>query len=111
MLWAVAMGALGSTISVIVRANTFIQQAQENDNDLFLTGFFRPFVGMSFAIFCVALVEAGIFSGIFDLKTREDTDRTYFYVAIAFVAGFSERLVRDVVIKTEDTLAGPSRRE
>lgn len=111
MLWAVAMGALGSTISVIVRANTFIQQAQENDNDLFLTGFFRPFVGMSFAIFCVALVEAGIFSGIFDLKTREDTDRTYFYVAIAFVAGFSERLVRDVVIKTEDTLAGPSRRD
>ncbi|MEL6940372.1 MAG: bZIP transcription factor [Cyanobacteria bacterium J06598_1] len=108
ILLAVSMGALGSTISVIVRANTFIRQAQENDNDLFLTGFFRPFVGMSFAIFCVALVEAGIFSGIFDLTNRKDTDRTYFYVAIAFVAGFSERLVRDVVIKTEDTLAGPT---
>ena len=107
ILLAVAMGALGSTISVIVRANTFIQQAQKNENDLFLTGFFRPFVGMSFAIFCVALVEAGIFSGIFDLRDRKDADRAYFYVAIAFVAGFSERLVRDVVIKTEDTLAGP----
>lgn len=106
ILLAVAMGALGSTISVIVRANTFIRQAQENNNDLFLTGFFRPFVGMSFAIFCVALVEAGIFSGIFDLTNRKETDRTYFYVAIAFIAGFSERLVRDVVIKTEDTLAG-----
>ncbi len=108
ILLAVAMGALGSTISVIVRATTFIRQAQENDNDLFLTGFFRPFVGMSFAIFCVALVEAGIFSGIFDLTNRKDTDRTYFYVAIAFVAGFSERLVRDVVLKTEDTIAGPN---
>ncbi|MEL6491726.1 MAG: hypothetical protein AAFQ95_17350 [Cyanobacteria bacterium J06621_3] len=107
ILLAIAMGALGSTISVIVRANTFIQQAQKNENDLFLTGFFRPFVGMSFAIFCVALVEAGIFSGIFDLSGRKDADRAYFYVAIAFVAGFSERLVRDVVVKTEDTLAGP----
>ena len=111
ILLAIAMGALGSTVSVIVRANTFIRQAQENDNDLFLTGFFRPFVGMSFAIFCVALVEAGIFSGIFDLTNRKDTDRTYFYVAIAFVAGFSERLVRDVVIKTEDTIAGPTHKD
>ncbi len=109
ILLAVAMGALGSTISVIVRANTFIRQAEENNNDLFLTGFFRPFVGMSFAIFCVALIEAGIFSGIFDLNSRKDAeDQVYFYVAIAFVAGFSERLVRDVVIKTEDTLAGPA---
>ena len=104
---AVSIGALGGTVSVIVRANTFIRQAQASENDLFLTGFFRPFVGMSFAIFCVALVEAGVFSGIFDLTNRDEADRTYFYIAIAFVAGFSERLVRDVVIKTEDTLAGP----
>ncbi|MGB7485168.1 MAG: hypothetical protein WA901_03190, partial [Phormidesmis sp.] len=69
----------------------------------------RPFVGMSFAIFCVALIEAGIFSGIFDLNKREDAEeKIYLYVAIAFVSGFSERLVRDVVIKTEDTLAGPA---
>ncbi|MGC1528866.1 MAG: hypothetical protein WA783_22675 [Phormidesmis sp.] len=109
ILLAVAMGALGSTISVIVRANTFIRQTEENNNDLFLTGFFRPFVGMSFAIFCVALIEAGIFSGIFDLNKREDAEeKIYLYVAIAFVSGFSERLVRDVVIKTEDTLAGPA---
>ncbi len=64
---------------------------------------------MSFAIFCVALVEAGIFSGIFNVR-RENTDPIYFYVVIAFVAGFSERLVRDVVIKTEDTFAGPKPR-
>ncbi len=109
ILLAVAMGALGSTISVIVRANTFIRQTEENNNDLFLTGFFRPFVGMSFAIFCVALIEAGIFSGVFNLSNREKPeDQIYVYVAIAFVAGFSERLVRDVVLKTEDTIAGPA---
>ncbi|MEL6779130.1 MAG: hypothetical protein AAFO06_17925 [Cyanobacteria bacterium J06597_16] len=111
MLLTVSMGALGSTISVIVRANVFIQQAQETDNDLFLTGFFRPLVGMSFAIFCVAIVEAGIFSGLFDLSQRDNADQHSFYIAIAFVAGFSERLVRDVVIKTEDTLAGPAPRK
>ncbi|MDJ0692756.1 MAG: hypothetical protein QNJ49_00655 [Mastigocoleus sp. MO_167.B18] len=107
--FAVSMGALGSPVSVIVRANKFIDQSKEKHTDLFLTGFFRPIVGMSFAIFTVALIESGIFSGIFRASKTENR-AVYLYMAIAFVTGFSERLVEDVVLRTEDTLTGFSSR-
>ena len=102
---AVSMGALGSAVSVIVRSHKFVEQNKEGQSDLFFTGFFRPLVGMSFAIFAVALIESGIFSGIFRIAERENRN-VYLYMAIAFIAGFSERLVEDVVIKTEKTLTG-----
>ncbi|MCJ8279523.1 MAG: hypothetical protein MJK14_06220, partial [Rivularia sp. ALOHA_DT_140] len=53
ILVAVSMGALGSAVSIIVRYNKFIEQSKEGESDLFFTGFFRPIVGMSFAIFAV----------------------------------------------------------
>lgn len=106
---AVSMGALGSAVSVIVRANKFIEQCKEGQSDLFFTGFFRPIVGMSFAIFAVALIESGVFSGIFTIAKQENRN-VYLYMAIAFIAGFSERLVEDVVLRTEDSLTGYSSR-
>jgi len=106
---AVSMGALASSVSVIVRANKFIEQSKEGQSDLFFTGFFRPIVGMSFAIFAVALIESGVFSGIFTIAKPENRN-VYLYMAIAFMAGFSERLVEDVVLRTEDTLTGYSSR-
>lgn len=106
---AISMGALGSAVSVIVRANKFIEQSKERQSDLFFTGFFRPFVGMSFAIFAVALIESGVFSGIFTIAKQENRN-VYLYMAIAFIAGFSERLVEDVVLRTEDSLTGYSSR-
>ncbi len=106
---AVSMGALGSAVSVIVRANKFIEQGKEGQSDLFFTGFFRPIVGMSFAIFAVAVIESGIFSGVFKITQDEDST-VYLYMTIAFLAGFSERLVEDVVLKTENSLTGFSSR-
>ena len=105
ILVAVSMGALGSAVSIIVRYNKFIEQSKEGESDLFFTGFFRPIVGMSFAIFAVALIESGVFSGIFTI-TKQQSRTVYLYMSIAFIAGFSERLVEDVVIKTENTLTG-----
>ena len=102
---AVSMGALGSAVSVIVRANKFIEKGKEGQSDLFFTGFFRPIVGMSFAIFAVAVIESGIFSGVFKITQDEDST-VYLYMTIAFLAGFSERLVEDVVLKTENSLTG-----
>ena len=99
------MGALGSAVSIIVRYNKFIEQSKEGESDLFFTGFFRPIVGMSFAIFAVALIESGVFSGIITI-TKQKSRTVYLYMSIAFIAGFSERLVEDLVIKTENTLTG-----
>ena len=65
--------------------------------------------------YLIGLIKTGLRSHTLDWQSRRDRtpqnsrqkSRTIF-VAIAFVARFSERLVRDVVIKTEDALAGPA---
>lgn len=109
VLAVVSAGALGGFVSVIVRAGDLVQSAEEKHLDLFFVGFFRPVVGMTFAFFLVAVIESGILSGIFSLGHRdnsEDRDRIYLYIAISFVAGFSERLVRDFVVKTERQFSG-----
>ena len=100
ILAVVATGALGSFVSVIVRASEFIDQEQKSGLDLFLVGFFRPIVGMAFAFFLVAVLESGIFSGFLSVNAVKPEKKIYLYVAIAFVAGFSERLVKDIVGQT-----------
>ena len=94
MLAVVATGALGSFVSVIVRANQFINKHQQLD--LFFVGFFRPIVGMAFACFLVAILESGIFSSVLSISAVKPDRKIYLYVAIAFVAGFSERLIKDL---------------
>ena len=112
------MGALGSITSLVVRSKKYIEQSEEEEKDLFFVGFLHPFVGMSFAIFTVALIESGIFlsvSGIPDnstaIQNRERTSRTvYYYMAIAFIAGFSERLVQDLISKTDKNTQNKSQK-
>jgi hypothetical protein len=68
---------------------------------LFLTGFFKPVVGISFALFVFAVIS----SGLLPVAVNPEKSR-YFFAALSFVAGFSERFARDVVVKTEATVAG-----
>jgi hypothetical protein len=109
-IWIISMGALGSAVSVIVRSKKFIDGAKDSNTDLFFVGFFRPVVGMSFAIFAIAVIKSGVFANIVSLGTAEDANQTQLFVAIAFIAGFSERLVQDVVGRTEDTFGVSSSR-
>lgn len=110
ILAVVSAGALGGFVSVIVRSSDLVQGAEKKPLDLFFVGFFRPVVGMTFAFFLVAVIESGILSGIFTLGRQEGaegSDRSiYLYIAISFVAGFSERLVRDFVVQTERQITG-----
>ncbi|MDA0673998.1 MAG: hypothetical protein O3C67_09895, partial [Cyanobacteria bacterium] len=97
ILAVVSAGALGSFVSVIVRANDFIEGQQRTRLDLFLVGFFRPVVGMAFAVFLMAALESGMVSGILATDASKPAQKIYFYIAISFVAGFSERLVKDLM--------------
>ena len=91
---AVSMGALGSITSLVVRSKKYIEQSEEEEKDLFFVGFLHPFVGMSFALFTVALIESGIFlslSGITNNSTKETENRErtssqiYYYMAIKII--------------------------
>ena len=106
ILAVVSAGALGSFVSVIVRANDFIEHQQRTRLDLFLMGFFRPVVGMAFAVFLMAALESGVVSGLVSTDSGKPAQKIYFYIAISFVAGFSERLVKDLMGKTVDLVGG-----
>ncbi|MEO1375933.1 MAG: hypothetical protein AAFW70_16775 [Cyanobacteria bacterium J06635_10] len=116
---AISMGALGSITSLVVRSKKYIEQSEEEGKDLFFVAFLHPFVGMSFALFTVALIESGIFlslSGITDnsteIENRQRTSRQiYYYMAIAFIAGFSERFVQDLVSKVDKLNDKPQKLE
>ncbi len=100
----VAFGALGSVVSIIVRSQEIIERAETEQKDLRIVGFTRPFVGMAFAIFVFAIIESGVLANFIQLKGADSVQNTHLYIAIAFLAGFSESLVLGVVARTENTI-------
>jgi len=104
LLVSVAMGALGGSVSVIMTSDKLVNVTKRKKVDPFYIGFFRPFIGMAFAIFVVSLIESGVFSNILSSEeSRRPRERLYLFAAIAFVAGFSERFapgLADQVSKT-----------
>ncbi|ESA34724.1 hypothetical protein N836_15000 [Leptolyngbya sp. Heron Island J] len=99
----VAFGALGSVVSIIVRSQEIIERAETEKKDLKIVGLSRPFVGMAFAIFVFAIIESGVLGNFIQLKGADSVQNTHLYIAIAFLAGFSESLVLGVVARTESS--------
>jgi hypothetical protein len=114
LLVVIIGGALGSSISVVIRAQNFVYEKRIEPLSLFLTGLCKPIVGIAFAVFVFAILQSGLFKigdssvdssiGNYKAKSRE----VYLYLAIAFVAGFSERFAQDILIRTEQTVSRSS---
>jgi hypothetical protein len=68
---------------------------------LFFTGLFKPIIGFFFAIFVVLVLN----SGIVQIGIAEER-QVYFFLAISFIAGFSERFARDIATQTEAFFQG-----
>ena len=102
MLIGVALaGALGSIVSIMVRLQDFISVNVKDPAVLFFTGFFKPIIGMSFAMFVFACLNAGILP----LSVKVDTPAAgYFFLALGFVSGFSERFAQDVASRAEKSI-------
>jgi hypothetical protein len=93
-------GAMGSIVSIMVRINTFRKYIGD-PSILFFTGFFKPVIGMAFAIFVFAILKSGI------LPVTVDTSKElYLFMALGFIAGFSERFARDIMGKAEKAVGG-----
>jgi len=92
-------GALGSIASIMVRLRDFTLVEAPDSTILFFTGLFKPIVGMAFALFVYTVLRSGLVP--LDIQPEKSM---YFFAALSFVAGFSERFAQDVMSKAEDAL-------
>jgi len=93
-------GAFGAVTSIMVRLRSF-DSIHAPPITLFLTGLFKPFIGALFAAFALVLVESRFFN-------LPEATLVYFALAIAFVAGFSERFGEDLTTIVANKM-GPAR--
>jgi hypothetical protein len=125
LLVAALAGSIGATISVMWRitfgrfspSNAIIafQQGKKASITLAILGAVRPFIGMVFGIIVYALNRAGLLPLA---PPDPGADVLYFYAAIAFFAGFSERWAQSTLknamplsgrgTSQSDTLPSPS---
>jgi hypothetical protein len=89
-------GAAGSVVSLLTRVREFDRQRRAPRAVLFLTGLFRPIIGIIFGLFVYLL----LLSELLPIAVPPGP-AVGFYSAIAFIAGFSERFVPDIVGQTE----------
>ncbi len=99
-------GTLGGGVSLLTRLQDFDNpKNQKYDDDLLplLIGLTKPILGGSFAFFILLILN----SNISPLQIRTDNGNkgndTYLYglLTMAFVAGFSERLIPDLISQVE----------
>jgi len=89
-------GALGSIVSIMVRLHEFSRVEIPDKSILFFTGLFKPIIGTAFALFIFAILSSGLIPVVIQQEKAQ-----YFFAALSFVAGFSERFAQDVVARTE----------
>jgi hypothetical protein len=108
ILATIAAGGLGAAVSVLLRMarGSFSQDYEVGRKTTRRLAMARPFVGAAFAIMIYLLLKSGLVD-IGGLDAKKQT--IYFYSAIGFLAGFSERWARVIiggVIGDDETSTG-----
>ncbi|MDQ6673834.1 MAG: hypothetical protein M3069_24350 [Chloroflexota bacterium] len=101
--WYALTGALGGVISVLLRIADFKYVSRLASNTQFWSGAFRPLIGATFALFLYFLVASELLASVLKVPS-EPLAAHGFYLALAFLAGFSERLAPATVTRAEAAL-------
>lgn len=101
-------GALGSVISILIRLDEYKDTDYKGSSAPILVGFAKPLIGTAFGLLLFTILSSNILpiikvpdSG----TTQQSSDiRYYFFFSVAFMVGFSERLAKDIIERTEDSI-------
>lgn len=103
-LGTVVAGGVGAVLSVMTRltANNLRVDPTVGRPLVLVAGGFRPLIGGIFAFAIYIFVR----SGLLPIKvTVSGLQATYFFLGIAFLAGFSERLAQDAVTRAGSVMS------
>jgi len=101
-------GALGALVSVVTRmsADKFHVRHEVGRSYVQRVAAFRPFIGGVFGLLVYFALQGGVIRQL-DVPSADD-DRFAFFLVLAFAAGFSERLVKEVLRSTDGAEEGRS---
>ena len=106
----VIAGALGALISVVTRmsADKFHVRHEVGRGYVQRVAAFRPFIGSVFGVLVYLALAGNVIGGI-DVPAAADGmhERFAFFLVFAFAAGFSERMVKEVLRSTSGDDAKP----
>ncbi|NMO93925.1 hypothetical protein [Actinomycetospora sp. TBRC 11914] len=105
-----AAGGVGAVISVMVRVtnNENLNIDYERGRIIaFLVGVFRPLIGAVFGGILLIFLKSGLIAITIAPATIQDI--TLFYVAVGFLAGFSERWAQDTIVNSAPALRARTR--
>lgn len=99
-------GALGANVSVASRIdeNSFAVDYELGRGTIAALGMLRPLLGAVFGIALYAALASGLLD-LFKVPTADVTKQLYFFLVVAFLAGFSERWAKGVLIGLESPAA------
>ncbi|MGH3622536.1 MAG: hypothetical protein ACRDQ5_12205 [Sciscionella sp.] len=107
-------GAIGAVISVMARITGGQQLDIASDQSKLITvlaGAFRPLVGAVFGAVLYALILGGLLPlAVPGNGEPPAADIGFFFAAIAFLAGFSERWAQDTIVQSAHRISGRPKR-
>jgi hypothetical protein len=108
---SVIAGALGALVSVVTRMSAEKFQVRHEVGRTYIqrVAAFRPFIGSVFGLVVYLALTGGVIEQI-DIPSDDETSFA-FYLVLAFAAGFSERLVKEVIRAAEGGAQEPDRPE
>ncbi|HEX2290103.1 MAG TPA: hypothetical protein VHH53_07900, partial [Pseudonocardiaceae bacterium] len=101
LVHAIAAGGLGAIISVLIRISRGQRLDVDTTQEPFLTclvGSSRTVIGGALGVALYVLLKAEFIP--LDIPAPSDATAPYFFTAIAFLAGFSERWAQDTIVRS-----------
>ena len=111
--WTIAFAGMGALCSVFTRLNRIDMCDETTDLFIYLSGVFRPFTAIMFAITIIQILRLNALPlNALPMKdsgsAQTDELHVHLYFLVAFLSGFSERFASDLIGRAERVVGAPA---
>jgi hypothetical protein len=97
LILILVFAGIGSTTSILTRLSSIDLRTETSTFSVYVSGFSRPFVAMSFAVVVYFILEAKIIDVTIGKASGDGS--TGVYIVTSFLCGFSERFASDIIAR------------